>query len=148
MLRRDYKLLRFFNPKEAWGNPVAMDFNFLVLLDRIRGEFPKNAYFRIHCAADRDGHTTNSEHYLRPCPCADLHVDNIPFPKAIDQMEAILRKLKVDSFVSLGIYPTWKNPGFHIGYTGKRKRWGFVHGEQLAYDEVKKYTIKNYGSKK
>lgn len=141
--RSVFKQLLWFNENEKWGDPYAMDAGFLFLIDALRSSFDKHHYWRIHCAADIDGHADGSEHYHRPCSVIDFHIANISVPEASKRLLMELRKRGLSDEVSLGIYPIWSNPGFHFAWTGSRKRWGFIHNrdkkrELVSYSEALK----------
>jgi len=126
----------YFTEDEKWGNPKKINGFLLLLLYIIRGElkFP----IIIHCAYEKSGHSKESEHYKGNA--VDFHIKTeTPFLEQIRKLAAIFEDLQVADRIGFGIYPTWKNPGFHLDVRGTEARWGRID-IKLNHKLVKQYV--------
>jgi len=143
-----YQFLPNFSPEENWGNPYAMDPLYLTVLQAIRTGI--DLPIVINCAADREGHAANSNHYKRPCPVSDLRVPDVSFREAIFLLEEQIEKLQIADMIELGLYPQWRMidtgapaPGFHFGLSDKAGRWGKLSTAYVTYEAARDYAFKN-----
>ena len=126
MTSSDWRLIRNFSLSENWGDPYQMDRDLIYLLEVLRGlfRFP----FSIHCGYQKRPEKPTSQHnFGKAC---DFHIDGMTFIDAVDLMLIFIGPkpsgIGVSEIIGLGIYPHWKNPGFHIDTRGERARWGAV----------------------
>lgn len=140
-----WKHLKHFKPTEAWGDPARMSGILLITIDIIRDIWGPNTEFVVNCGFASDGHTPGSCHYKGDA--LDHYVnDGEPYPMQVAHMESALRDLQIADRVGLGIYPDWRNPGFHLDVRGTRARWGYVNalGGYIAYEMAKEYAVRKF----
>ncbi len=65
MTKKQWETINHFNAREKWGNPYAMDYRLIWLLDKVRKEIGEP--FVIHCGHELDGHAPNSFHKKWRC---------------------------------------------------------------------------------
>lgn len=134
MTEEDWGRIRYFSINEDWGEPMKMDRDLIYLLDGLRGLF--HHPFVIHCGYKGGGHSRNSQHYVGKA--ADFHIEGMALKDAVDLMLDFIspppRGLGIAHIVGLGIYPHWRNPGFHLDTRGSKARWGaIVRGGRQVY---------------
>ena len=126
MNQKDWGKVRFFTKNENWGDPLMMERDLIFLLEELRGRF--DCPFVIHCGYETSGHTQNSQHYRGNA--VDFHVVGPQFLDAIDLIGRYIGPAPTgfdrDGVIGLGIYPHWRDPGFHLDLRGYRARWGAV----------------------
>jgi hypothetical protein len=110
--------IRYFKPydkyfgKLAFGDPLKMDLEFMMSLDKFRHFM--NTPFYPHCGFELDDHAKNSLH--KDGKALDLHVK-------VHNMNDMVERLDHHWFMGgLGWYPFWNTPGFHID-NGNFRRW-------------------------
>ena len=129
MTKDDWKQIKYFSPKENWGDPEQMSFELLRRLDGLR-EFCSHRII-IHCGYAIDGHTKNSQHYLGRA--TDFHIIGVTL---INQYLLAERF----NFGGIGIYPEWNNPGLHCDVRHKdsekpQDRWVRINGRYTILTE-------------
>ena len=101
MQEEQWKEIKYFTQSEKWGDPTAMDYNLVRLLDSLRAFIGKKII--IHCGYEDRG---NDSYHCRgmaiDCHAVDIHL--------IDFYIAACRF----GFGGIGIYPKWNSPGLHI----------------------------------
>lgn len=135
--------LKNFNIKENWGNPSKINGSLLLILDSIRLDWENEEHFIIHCAYE-SGHSTGSEH--EDGDAVDFHIEtNSSFPIQVYRIIRSLEDLQIVDRVGLGIYPTWKHPGFHLGVGIKDRgdRWGRIGNNYCSFEEALAYAKLN-----
>jgi len=114
-----WKLLSYFYPNEAWGDPEKMDFMLLVLLDKFRGSLPNGCKVKIHRGySDKN---PKSLHYL--AKAVDFRVIGCGFVEAEYHLRNYLIRNNLMKEVEYGIYPDWIDPGFHLGIQKDGGTW-------------------------
>lgn len=111
---------KLFSRKEKWGDPYAMDFEFLRCLKAFRKMVGRSIF--IHCAYETSGHSPKSLHGMNPCVAADLHIKG---KSLIQEVELALNFSDIHGgFHGVGIYPhSWYSAGLHLDMRGwKEKR--------------------------
>jgi hypothetical protein len=132
-----WKHIRHFNRAEKWGDPNKINGFLLLTMDALRDIW--QSPFVIHCAYDLSGHSANSQHYLGNA--CDFHIeDGEPFNLQVAVMARFLEKFQVADRVGLGIYPDWRNPGFHLDVRGQKARWGRINNKYVSFLEAKTYA--------
>lgn len=153
MKKTDFSKLKYFTYDEVdykgrkiWQRPGVLantDFKTVEALDKIR-EYMGDPVV-LHCAYDPAGHSSKSMHYVQIGTAIDFHFDNrAPFYQQVLALETALEKIGIAKTCGLGIYPDWKNQGFHLDLRGKWARWGArnIGGTQkyCLYQEVLEYA--------
>jgi uncharacterized protein YcbK (DUF882 family) len=136
MTENEWKQLKYFHRKEAWGSPTNMDFRLLWLLDQVRKEIKFK--FVIHEGFAINGHAPKSFH--RKGMAVDFHVVGCSLYDAYKIFSGFWW------FGGIGIYPYWNNPGIHLDL-GPSIMWKYCHKIRRIWirDQNKKYFygIKN-----
>lgn len=102
---------------------------------------PVNMSLSIHCLWESGGHVADSRHY-QGIAC-DFHiVSNLGYFREIETLESVLKMMKVEHAVGLGLYPEWNHRGFHLDLRGTIARWGMVGWEYTAYDLARRIAEK------
>ena len=134
-MRDIWKRLKYFNPKESWGDPERINPRLLILLDALR-EYIKVPII-IHCGT-QGKHSANSYHYKGMA--VDCHA------KGINLFDFYLAAERF-YFTGIGVYPEWNNPGLHLDIRPcdvgcPQARWGRVDGEYVPLNSefFKKYV--------
>lgn len=104
MTDSDWKRVKFFSPKENWGNWRKVHRDLILAIDSFRAFVGRKVV--IHCAFELQGHTDGSFHGKGLA--ADLHVEDM---HVLDMFFAATR---FDEFGGIGVYPFWNNPGLHV----------------------------------
>jgi hypothetical protein len=101
----DWNALRYFNPRENWGNPDEMEVALLIRLDHLRGLTGGHG-IHINCAYATAGHAPNSYHYKGMA--ADGYIEDMSL------LDQYLLSERV-GFKGLGVYGrgVWNTPGLH-----------------------------------
>jgi hypothetical protein len=129
--------IKHFTKNENWGDPDRVNGLLLLLLDALRSKW--GAPFIIHCACEQSGHSAGGQHPLGNA--VDFHIeDGEPCALQIGVMEHFIKGLNVADRVGLGIYPDWRNPGFHLDVRGAKARWGRIGDEYVSFAEAKAYA--------
>ena len=129
--------LKYFSENENWGSPKKMNGTLLLVLDEVRGCFPKQNYFIVHNGYATKGHSPYSQHYLGGA--VDFHITNMNFKQAATRLLDIFDNLQLSNFIGFGAYPTWNNPGFHLDVRGKKARWGSINNTYCSIEEAINY---------
>lgn len=117
MQEEDWNSIEYFSKNEKWGDWTIIDKRVIYKLDAMRKYAGKP--FVVHCAYEKDGHTTTSQHYVGKA--VDGHFVDIPL---IEQYLVAERF----GWHGIGVYPDWNNQGLHldmrdiVNSTGAR--WG------------------------
>ena len=125
---------RYFKKGENWGEPEKMNGAFVLTLDLVRHYFKSDQRFIIHCGCETAGHKINGDHPRGEG--VDCHIENIGIKAAYEKLIEVFDLLQLNNFVSLGVYPEWYSPGFHIGLRGYKARWCKLGGEYLAIERA------------
>lgn len=118
-------------------NFTEEDFSLFEFMDkffiRMLDEFATQVGHRItiHAAAKQAGHTTNSQHYKRPCRAVDLSCGDLELKEFLRLAQ--LFQFEGQVFKGIGIYPYWNNPGLHLDLRERPIKWiRNVHGAYLT----------------
>lgn len=118
-------------------NFVPEDFSLFQHMDklfiRMLDEFASQVGHKIliHAAAKQAGHSTNSQHYKRPCKAVDLSCGDLELKEFLRLAQAFQFEGQV--FTGIGIYPYWNNPGLHLDLRTRAIKWiRDVHGNYLT----------------
>jgi len=103
-----WKWIKYFTPKEKWGNSNKVSCLLIFVLDLIR--YATDKAINIHCAFDEKGHATNSRHYLGLA--ADFHFIGCSSLVPLKIMLGVLDSIGVP--YGLGYYSDWNNKGYHL----------------------------------
>jgi hypothetical protein len=131
-----WKLLKYFYPNEAWGDPDKMNFMLLVLMDYFRASVPQGCKVKIHRGWSPDN--PKSLHYL--AKAVDFHVIGCGFLDAEYHLKNFLIRRGLMKEVELGIYPDWNDPGFHLGIQANGGTWAARY-RQLESGRTEQYYI-------
>jgi len=138
MTKKEWGLIKYFSPKEDWGDPDRMEFYLVYLLDRLRFIIGKPII--IHYGT-QGKHSPNSWHYVGKA--VDFHA------KGISLFQLFLSATRFP-FGGIGVYPFWDNPGLHVDTRPRpngepQARWGRINGEYIPLNEefFRKYVLKN-----
>lgn len=152
MNNRHWELVRpYFSPDEKWGDASKIHYIHLLHLLIIRKTLEMNGHewpMIIHCSFEKDGHEERSWHNRNDKSYAtDFHfkTDGVPFKQQVIAIERALSDSHLQDFVGFGIYPDWRNKGFHIDSRGFSVRWGHIHGDYVYNMDVVKKYIENQG---
>jgi hypothetical protein len=146
MQKSDFnKLSPFFDADENWGEDLEkvqwFHVHHLWLIRRAMIKEGKNWPMIIHCCYEKDGHSTNSCHYKGTA--TDFHFDRVKDIDIRTQLEWLISGMincGLDQFMSVGIYPQWNNPGFHLDSRGEALRWVKINGVyHYSIDSINKY---------
>lgn len=126
----DWTKIKYFKESE-WGDVSKLEPNLIYLLDEFR-EFVGKPIV-IHCAYDKNGHTTNSQHYLGKA--VDFHI------KGMNWRDQYYAAVRFGKWTGIGVYPDWNNPGLHcdIRDLDKNKsfaKWCRWQGKYIGTDEA------------
>lgn len=109
MTIEDWKKLRYFTIREAFGSPFLMNRDLMFMLDDYRdhlGKLNGNTSFIIHCGFSTKGHSTSSQHYVGRA--VDGHVSDMIL------LDAFVAAVKF-GFTGIGLYPCWSpHGGLHL----------------------------------
>jgi len=141
MKAQDFKGQKFFSTNEKWGDISKVEwyhFNHLVL---IRKEM--KVPFVINCSYELKGHSSSSDHGAktgRSCATDGYFKTNMTLENQWYNIEAIIKKFKLENFIRIGVYPEWNKPGFHIASSGNNLRWVKI-GSKYFYgvDKIIRY---------
>jgi len=135
MTWEEWKKIRYFSPRENWGDPEKIEFRLVFLLDCLRQFI--GCPIIIHCGT-QGTHTKGSYHYVgKAVDCHAVGISLLDFYLAAERFP----------FGGIGVYPYWNNPGLHLDIRplpGKRRpeaRWGRVNGEYVSLNG--KFIIKH-----
>ena len=122
--------IKYFEPEEFSdpdyiGSWVEFDHDLLFAMDRLRGEI--DAPVIVHSAVCIDGlceHSADSYHLLcNGCRAIDFHVDTKMTLRTQYQIIESMCVYQGGTFMGIGVYPEWNNPGFHLDYGDRYQRW-------------------------
>jgi len=110
-----WKRLKYFSPKENWGNPKEMNFSLLKKLDSLRELIGTPIYINKAWADRKKGeHAPRSLHYEgKAVDCCAPRLSLLKF---------FLLALRFD-FGGVGIYPFWRRPGLHLDVREGQAFW-------------------------
>ena len=146
MIKEDFEKLVYFtyDEKDLYGNYIFHDpeilkhtsLKLMLILDKIREKFGYPII--IHCTYETSGHTKHSWHYKgKAC---DFHfLCDFPYKDQVDILLNILKVLKLENKVGLGLYPDWEHKGFHLDVRGSKARWGRKKDIYVSFDKILKY---------
>lgn len=135
---------------DYWGDRDNVNPMLPLLMDRFRSSC--GCPITINCSADSEGHKPNGDHpkgngvdfHMKSMSKKErfVFVDYLSQIRALDDYLKSTRvfRIPVDQIIALGIYPQWKNPGFHLGIRGYKARWGWLDGKQVSFEEAYKYV--------
>jgi len=127
MTDEQWKKIKYFSPRENWGNPEKMDFSLLEKLDLLRDTIGVPIFIN-KAWADR----AKREHAPRSLHYEGKAVDCCA-PK-ISLLEFFLFALRFD-FGGIGLYPFWNRPGLHLDIrTGLALWWRNESGYYLPFN--------------
>ena len=130
------KIDKYFEPKEAWGEPEKMSGLLLMVMYDLR--FHSGWAIHVHCGT-QGKHCKNSYHYQGLA--IDFHFKTpngiFTFREQAKYLMQYLVDMQLDNSCGLGVYPQWANPGFHLDVRGKKARWLRQDGEYLSLDRFK-----------
>lgn len=134
IFEKDYRGRKLLQNDDILKNT---DKSIVNLIDKIETELQSDKMtISIHCLWEKSGHVQNSKHY-KGIAC-DFHIiSKVGYLKEVEVLEAIIKKLKVENEIGLGLYPEWNNRGFHLDTRGVKGRWGFLGGEQVSYEDAR-----------
>ncbi len=123
---RDYKNRKLFTDEVI----KRTKFEIVELVDIIN-EYVAPSKLVVHCFFDPYGHVSTSRHYInekrKEADACDFHIESgETFKSDIKLIESILDDLSLLDYVGFGIYPHWRNPGFHLDLRGYKARWGGI----------------------
>jgi len=145
----DFAQLKNFNANDTdykgrkiWQRPGVLantDFKTLQVIDKACEIMGCDAV--LHVAYDPAGHASDSWHYKKVGTAIDYHfVSTWPYYQQVLALETALQRIGVFDTCGLGIYPEWRNPGFHFDLRGVWARWGarYINGKQqyFIYQEI------------
>lgn len=127
------------------------DFETMKTLDMIRDLVSRPIV--LHYAYHDSGHSSGSLHYSNIGTAVDFHFIGNNYIRQYNLFIEAVEKLGIENMCGIGIYPDWKNPGFHFDLRGlkgmKKSRWGalYVEGEQEYYSMsmVYDYAVNKFG---
>lgn len=119
-----WKSIKYFGPKEKWGDPSKMSADLVFELDRLRKYIGRPII--IHCGYEQ--RLTGGFHPLGlavDCHASGLH-----------PMEFYIAATRFD-FTGIGVYLWWNNPGLHLDKRpikpgGQRHVWGSVQPQKYV----------------
>ncbi|MFH0979059.1 MAG: tetratricopeptide repeat protein [Candidatus Woesearchaeota archaeon] len=135
----------------SYTEPAPSDVSTDVLDPKLQGLTPEtvedvkklqtalNAKFVIHEGYATTGHLPGSLHYVGKA--VDFHITgtSLTYLEQIDAMNQALIGLKIADN-GFGIYPDWRNPGFHFDTRGKVARWGWLSKHEVSYQAALDYA--------
>jgi len=136
-----WNMLEYFKRTEAWGDPDRMDIMLLFLMEKIRGHLPPGHWVKIHKGFATRGHSPQSQHYVGKA--VDFHVVGCSLRVADSHIMRYLHNTGMIELVGVGIYPQWKDPGFHLDTRGERASWAKLDGKYVAYPLGLEYAEKH-----
>lgn len=98
MTPQDWEQIRYFSPKENWGDPYKMEFGLIWLLDSFREFHGRPIFISM---GTQGKHSPNSMHYVGKA------VDLIIECGKSTKLDVILSLFRFP-FTGLGIYPDWQ----------------------------------------
>lgn len=134
--------LKYFSPKENWGNPSKMRHSLLWRLDEAR---QRVGFPFIVTSGNQGKHHPNSLHYSGRA--VDFVVKR---PLNVALCDILFDLLRFD-FTGVGIYPHWKPyGGFHVEHSSARKPvkrlWLGIYEKDDAGKQIQTYhaiTVEN-----
>lgn len=105
-----FDYVKHFSKNDAWGDWQKMYPILVFALDFIQEDLGKQYQIKLHCGWAKAGHASNSWHYKGHAE--DFHIEGCSFEIAVPKLLASINKLGAP--VGFGIYPWWKNKGFHL----------------------------------
>lgn len=135
MTREEWGKIRYFSPRENWGDPERVEFWLVFLLDCLR-EFI-GCPIVVHCGT-QGIHTKGSYHYVgKAVDCHAVGISLLDFYLAAERFP----------FGGIGIYPCWNNPGLHLDIRPLREgepgaRWGRIDRYVALNQEFIRYLTK------
>ncbi|WP_022852019.1 hypothetical protein [Limisalsivibrio acetivorans] len=131
--------LKYFSKDENWGDPDRINPALLILLDSLRGCVDRP--FLIHCGYETSGHATSSRHYTGDA--VDFHIEGVGYKTGVNALLEALHKVQIcdtvsAAYVGLGIYPDWRDPGFHLDIRGYSARWGRIGSSYTGFESAYK----------
>jgi len=117
----------YFNRNEPWGDPDKVQWYHVWHLWVVRYELIEMGYnwpVSIHCSYELTGHSDKSFHGMGLA--TDFHFLRTNGTTIQDQfciMVEVLKRLRLDLFTGLGVYPHWNSPGFHLDTRGEQLFW-------------------------
>jgi len=125
MTDEQWKSIKYFSPRENWGDPKKVSYTLVKLLDDLRSYIGHPIY--VLCGT-QGKHTKHSYHYVGKA--ADVYCDEI------DLLDFYLASERF-SFGGIGVYPNWAHPGLHLDVrrTKVGARWGFDGKRYVPLDK-------------
>jgi len=130
----------YFSAQEDWGDLERVNWLIPWACYQIRTgliDIGFNWPMHIHCAFELGGHSANSYHYKGLA--VDFHFSKT-YSTLVNEyvaLEAVLKEMKLDKFVGLGVYPYWNSKGFHLDLRGVGIRWVKVREKYEYGNEIK-----------
>ena len=118
MTPKQWGTIRFFSPKEKWGNPDKMNYQLVQAVDQLRRYVGRKIH--IHC-----GYDMRSTGWHPKGRAVDLHIEGL------HPMEQYIAATRFKEFSGIGVYLWWNSPGLHLDnrpvpILKTRKVWGSV----------------------
>ena len=126
--------LKYFSKNEKWGDYKIINGFIILLLEQIRHDFENkkiSSQLIIH-SAYRSNSSKDNKHST--ASAVDFHFHNLDFKVAYTELIKTLNYLQVHNFIGLGVYPQWRNPGFHLDIRDKKGRWGQWNNKYCTID--------------
>lgn len=121
-------------------NPEKTNPELVGLMDLIRDA--SNCKIIIHRVHDPMAQPSTSRHAMVPCDACDFHM--VPLGPSSPQtlFHQFVFLTKIDGVRGLGIYPHWKNKGFHVDMRQEKIKMYWIRDKDGLYLPVTDKTIK------
>lgn len=136
-----WMILDAFKITQAWGDPFKMHPILLFIIEKFNKSLPHGCWIKVHCGYKEKASKKNSYHCHGRA--IDFHVVGCTFVEAESHLMKFLNEsvilhgmeYKMISYVGIGIYPEWSDPGFHLDIRGKPNSWARIDSNYTTYTQ-------------